>query len=124
MAAHMTVTMAVTALHLDDGIAVATGKDVCGNGRHRQRRRCRGEHRRRDKACFNKTFHPEISSTAQCGDEHKCGGGILFPLAIGIPSGPMEQEGRFGSFFRIRFRGRNLSGPSLLFEIENRSSVP
>src|SRR5207244_3023126 len=80
MMAHMAVAMAVTALHLDDGIAVATGKDVCGNGRHRQRRGCRGEHRGRDKACFNKTFHPGISSTAQCGDEHKCGDGVLFPV--------------------------------------------
>jgi hypothetical protein len=121
MMAHMAVTMAVTALHLDDGISVAAGKDVCGNGRHRQRRRCRGEHRRRDKACLNKTFHPEISSTAHCGDEHKCGDVILFHVSY---SHSMEQKGWRFSFFRIRFRAWNLSGPTLLFEIANRSSVP
>jgi hypothetical protein len=120
---HMAVTMTVTALHLDDGIAVAAGKDVCGNGRHRQRRRCRGEHRRRDKACLNKTFHPEISSTAQCGEEHKCGGDILFPAHFGFPRGRGTiRPGPF--FFANRVSCGELSGPSPLFEIENRSSVP
>jgi len=54
MAAHMTVTVAVSALHLDHGIA---RKDARRNSRHRQRRCRRGEDGCCNKARLNKTFH-------------------------------------------------------------------
>jgi hypothetical protein len=75
MMAHMTVTMAVSALHLHE---VITGKDAGGYGRHRQCRCRRSEHCGGHKARFNKTFHLGISSTAQCGDEHKFPAWFLF----------------------------------------------
>jgi hypothetical protein len=58
--AHMTVAVAMTALHLDHGIG---GKGACWNTGHCGRRRCQGCKRHGDKACFDKSLHG-ISSTA------------------------------------------------------------
>jgi hypothetical protein len=56
-AAHMTVAMAMTALHLDHGIAGVGGKCACWNTRHCGSRRRQGCERHGDKACFDKSFH-------------------------------------------------------------------
>jgi hypothetical protein len=66
-AAHMTVTMAMTALHLDHGIASVGGKCACRNTGHRGRRRRQGCEGHGDKARLDKSFHG-ISSTADRGN--------------------------------------------------------
>jgi hypothetical protein len=53
--AHMTVTMAMSALHLHDGIV--GNNRACGNARHRERCRGRGDYRHGDTACLNKSSH-------------------------------------------------------------------
>jgi hypothetical protein len=59
-AAHVTVTMAVTALHQNDGITGVGGNGACRNPRHRQCRCRRGSKRYGDKACFDKSFHWDL----------------------------------------------------------------
>jgi hypothetical protein len=59
-AAHMTMTMAVTVLHQNDGITGVGGKGACRNARHRECRRRRGGQRHGDKACFDKSFHWDL----------------------------------------------------------------
>jgi hypothetical protein len=66
-AAHVTVTMAVAALHKHDGITGVGGKGACRNPRHRRCRRYRGCKYQGDKNCFRKSFH-WVSSTAHCGN--------------------------------------------------------
>jgi hypothetical protein len=67
-AAHMTVAMAMSALHQHDGVAAVGGNRACGNARHREGGRRRGRKRNRDEARLDKSFHWEISSTAWCGN--------------------------------------------------------
>jgi hypothetical protein len=59
-AAHMTVTMAMTALHLDRGIAGVGGKCACWNTGHCGRRRRQGCEGHGDKACLDKSFHGNL----------------------------------------------------------------
>jgi hypothetical protein len=59
-AAHMAVTLAMTALHLDHGIAGVGGERACRNTRHGRCRRREGGERHGDKACFDKTFHWDL----------------------------------------------------------------
>jgi hypothetical protein len=56
-AAHMTVAMAMSALHQHDGIAAVGRNRACGNARHRECCRRRGCKCHGDQACFDKSFH-------------------------------------------------------------------
>jgi hypothetical protein len=59
-AAHMTVTVAMTALYLDHGITGVGGKRTCRNTRHRRCRCRQGCKCHGDKTCFDKSFHWDL----------------------------------------------------------------
>jgi hypothetical protein len=59
-AAHMAVTMTVTALHQHNGIAGVGGYGACRNARHCEGRGRRGRKRNGDKACFDKPSHWDL----------------------------------------------------------------
>jgi hypothetical protein len=59
-ATHMTVAMAMSALHQHDGVAAVGGNRACGNARHREYGRRRGCKRNRDQTCFDKSFHWDL----------------------------------------------------------------
>jgi hypothetical protein len=104
--------MAMSALHLHDGIAAVGGHGAGGNARHCECGRRRGCKRYRDEAGLDKSFHWEISSTAWCGNWHKFPRNILFHTVAGLSTSQVEGA-TFGRqfvitvFSRIRSPQRN-----------------
>jgi hypothetical protein len=97
-AAHMAVAVAMTALHLDHGIAGLGGERACWNAWHCGRRRRQGCERQGDKACLDKSFHGDLL--------HRRSRQLAqVPERVFVPGLPFSQHcTKTAGVFRLKFR--------------------